>query len=291
MNLPCVPGRRTSFHPRLAVRHDLRSPTAATTASPYVALADNPQKPVIGFQLYTVRSELSRNTEETIKKIAQIGYRGVEFWDYAGTPNVYKDYSAAALRKILDANQLKCCGMHVRLEGLAPDKLQRTIDVNKTLGNIYVNLVMAPDLMKTEVGIAELASLLNKVSTECRAQDMVAGYHCHAFDFARINGRFAWEILFSQLSPAINMQLDVGNCLEGGGDPIAMLKEFPGHSWSVHIKEYKDKTFDSDFYKEVFHLCETSCATKWYIVEMGGEGGNGFDVPRQALAKLHSLGK
>jgi hypothetical protein len=87
------------------------------------------------------------------------------------------------------------------------------------------------------------------------------------------------------------MQLDVGNCLSGGGDPIAMLKEFPGRSWSVHIKEYQDKSFDSDFYKEVFQLCETTCATKWYIVEMGGMDGFGFDVPRQAFAKLHSLGK
>jgi sugar phosphate isomerase/epimerase len=150
---------------------------------------------------------------------------------------------------------------------------------------------MAPDLMKSESGIGELAALLNQVSTECQAQKMVAGYHCHAFDFAKINGRFAWEILFSRLKPEVNMQLDVGNCLSGGGDPIAMFKEFPGRSWSVHIKEYKDKTFDSDFYKEVFRLCETTCATKWYIVEMGSEDGTGFDVPRQALAKLHSLGK
>jgi sugar phosphate isomerase/epimerase len=261
-------------------------------AGPDFAFADEqPKKVTIGFQLYTVRGELAKNVPETIKTISQIGYRGVEFWDYAGTPNVYKDYSAGDLRKILDDNDLKCCGMHVRLEGLAADKLKRTIEVNQTLGNIYVNLVMAPDLMKDEEGIGKLATLLNNVSTECRAQNMVAGYHCHAFDFAKINGHYAWELLFRQLKTDINMQLDVGNCLSGGGDPIAMFKEFPGHSWSVHIKEYEDKTFDSDFYKEVFHLCETTCNTKWYIVEMGGDDGMGFDVPRQALAKLHNLGK
>ncbi len=265
---------------------------AGMTVSPGIVLADEPPKAVsIGFQLYTVRGELARNVPGTIQTLSQIGYRGVEFWDYGGTPEVYQHYSAADLRKILDGNALKCCGMHVKLEALSGDKLKRTIENNKTLGNIYINLVMAPDLMKTESGIGELASLLNKVSKECQAQGMVAGYHCHAFDFARINGRFAWEILFSQLRPEINMQLDVGNCLSGDGDPIAMFKEFPGRSWSVHIKEYKDKTFDSDFYKEVFHLCETTCATKWYIVEMGGDDGIGFDVPRQALAKLHSLGK
>lgn len=253
--------------------------------------ADQPKNVSIGFQLYTVRGELARNFPDTVQTLAQIGYRGVEFWDYAGNPEVYKSYSAAELRKILDQNGLKCCGMHVKLEALSGDKLKRTIENNQTLGNLYINLVMAPELMKSEPGIGELAALLNKVSDECRQQDMVVGYHCHAFDFARINGRFAWEILFRQLKPEVNMQLDVGNCLSGGGDPIAMLKEFPGRSWSVHIKEYQDKTFDSDFYKEVFHLCETACATKWYIVEMGGNDGDGFDVPRQAFAKLHTLGK
>jgi sugar phosphate isomerase/epimerase len=276
-------------------RHFIQSGLACAatlTVNTDVALAADPPKPVsVGFQLYTVRGGLARDVPGTITTLAQIGYRGVEYWDYAGAPEVYQHYSAAELRKILDDNGVKCCGMHVKLEALSGDKLKRTIENNQTLGNIYINLVMAPELMKSESGIGELAALLNKVSAECQVQNMVAGYHCHAFDFAKINGRFAWEILFSQLRPEINMQLDVGNCLSGGGDPIAMFKEFPGRSWSVHIKEYQDKTFDSDFYREVFHLCETTCATKWYIVEMGGKDGFGFDVPREAFAKLHSLGK
>jgi sugar phosphate isomerase/epimerase len=276
-------------------RHFIQSAlvcAAGTTVLPRLNLAaDSPKTVSLGFQLYTVRGELARNVPETIKTLAQIGYQGVEFWDYSGTPEVYQHYSAADLRKILDENGLKCCGMHVKLEALSADNLPRTIQNNQTLGNIYINLVMAPQLMKSESGIGELAALLNKASTQCQAQNMVAGYHCHAFDFAKINGHFAWEILFRQLKPEINMQLDVGNCLSGGGDPIAMFKEFPGHSWSVHIKEHQDKTFDSDFYKEVFRLCEGPCATKWYIVEMGSNDGSGFDVPRQAFAKLHSLGK
>jgi hypothetical protein len=70
-----------------------------------------------------------------------------------------------------------------------------------------------------------------------------------------------------------------------------MLKEFPGRTRTIHIKEHNEKTFDSDYYKEVFHLCETTSGTKWYIVEMGGSNGNGYDVPQEALAKLHKVGK
>ena len=143
----------------------------------------------------------------------------------------------------------------------------------------------------SEAGIAELADLLNQRATECRAHKLTVGYHSHGFDFEKINGQFAWELLFSRTDPAVNMQLDVGNCLDGKGDPIAMLKKFPGRTRSIHIKEHEDKTFGSDFYKEIFRLCETSSGTKWYIVEMGGPDGNGFDVPRDALEKLHRLGK
>ena len=120
---------------------------------------------------------------------------------------------------------------------------------------------------------------------------MRVGYHCHPFDFVKIQGRFAWDILFSHADPEVIMQLDVGNCLAGNGDPLAMLRKFPGRTLSIHIKEHQEKTFDSKFYQEVFGLCETSCKTEWYIVEMGGDDGSGMDIPRKALADLRRLGK
>jgi len=145
--------------------------------------------------------------------------------------------------------------------------------------------------MGSDAGIAELADLLNERSAECRTQKLIVGYHAHEFDFKKIDDRFAWEILFSRTVSEVNMQIDVGNTLEGNGDPIAMLKKFPGRTRTIHIKEHQDKTFESDFYKEVFRLCETSSGTQWYIVEMGGPTGDGFDVPREALAELRRLGK
>jgi sugar phosphate isomerase/epimerase len=245
----------------------------------------------IGFQLYTVRAEFSRDVPGTLKTLGQLGYKGVEFWGYGGTANVYQHYSAAELRKLLDDNGLKCCGMHLELKALSGDNLKHTLENNRVLGNEYLNVAAAKDKMSSAATIGELATLLNQAATQCRPHQMTVGYHAHPFDSAKINGRFAWEILFSRTQPEVNMQMDVGNCLAGGGDPITMLKEFPGRTRTIHIKEHEEKTFDSAYYKEVFRLCETSCGTRWYIVEMGGPDGKGFDVPRQALAKLSSLGK
>src|SRR5262245_41441356 len=75
--------------------------------------ADTTKKIPIAFQLYTVRGEFSRDVPATLKKLAEIGYKAVEFWGYGGTPTVYQNYSAAQLRKLLDGCGLKCCGMHL----------------------------------------------------------------------------------------------------------------------------------------------------------------------------------
>ena len=253
--------------------------------------AEESKKIPIGFQLYTVRGEFSRDVPGTLKKLGEIGYKAVEFWGYGGTPNVFQKYSAAELRKLLDDNGLKCCGIHLELKALEQENLNRTIENSQTLGNEYLNVAAAQQKMGSEEKIAELAQFLNDAAVKCRPHKMTVGYHAHPFDFAKIKGHFAWELLFQRTQPKLNMQMDVGNCLSGDGDPIAMLKEFPGRTRTIHIKEHQDKTFDSAFYKEVFQLCETTSGTKWYIVEMGGTMGNGFDVPREALAKLHRLGK
>src|SRR5436190_4660462 len=108
----------------------------------------------IGFQLYTVRGEFARDVPGTLKNLAGIGYKGVEFWGYAGTPNVYQKYSAADLRKLLDENGLKCCGIHLELKALAPENLNRTIEKSRILGNEYLNVAAAKDKMVSEKSMA-----------------------------------------------------------------------------------------------------------------------------------------
>lgn len=244
----------------------------------------------IGFQLYTVRGEFARDVPGTLRQLGKMGYEGVEFWAYAGTPKVFQQYSAQDLRPMLDDAGLKCCGMHLELKALNPEHIAQTIESSRILGGEYLNVAAAQEKMRSIASIEDLAKQLNDAARQCASHKLVVGYHAHPFDFARIDGRFAWELLFERLSPKLNMQMDVGNCLGGDGDPIAMLKKFPGRTRTIHIKEHQDKTFDSAFYREIFRLCETTSKTKWYIVEMGGADGLGFDIPRDALAKLRALG-
>ena len=92
------------------------------------------------------------------------------------------------------------------------------------------------------------------------------------------------------------MQLDIGNSVGGGGDPIAILKRFPGRARSVHLKEYGggpeavigEGEADWD---EIFRLCETLHNPEWYVVEEGGLQGLGFEIPKRSLEALRRMGK
>ncbi|NQT89601.1 hypothetical protein HQ560_22720 [bacterium] len=92
------------------------------------------------------------------------------------------------------------------------------------------------------------------------------------------------------------MQLDIGNCAGGGGDPIANLRKFAGRARSVHLKDYGGSPGsvigegEADW-PTIFDLCETLGGTEWYVVEEGGDDGLGFDVCKRSLDALRAMGK
>ena len=194
---------------------------------------------------------------------------------------------------MLDANNLKCCGMHLRLEALLGDALKRTVALNQTLGNTFLIVAAVREKMRSVESVKQFAATLNALAAKARALDMRVGYHAHGFDFTRFAGRTAWDLLFSLTVPEVVMQLDTGNCAGGGGNPVAILKKFPGRATTIHIREYPGASLASgqQVWQEIFRLCETPGRTEWYIVEQGGPKGVGLDVPRQFLEGLRKMGK
>src|SRR5437879_9987495 len=117
--------------------------------NPLAKAAQQGSRIPIGFQLYTVRGEFARDVPGTLKKLGELGYKAVEFWGYGGTPNVYQNYSASDLRKLLDDAGLKCCGMHMDLKALAKENLQRTIENKQTLAHEYLTVASEQENMRS----------------------------------------------------------------------------------------------------------------------------------------------
>jgi sugar phosphate isomerase/epimerase len=250
----------------------------------------------IALQLYSVRGECQKDLAATLEGVADIGYVGAEPWGYAGENVEWMGHGAGQIRRWFDENGLKCCGFHLATGALLGDNLARTIEMNRILGNNFLIIAADKPRMSAVETIAELAGILNDVAERLKAEGMYTGYHAHGFDFERFDGVTAWELLFSQVREDVIMQMDIGNCASGGGNPIAMLRKFPARARSVHLKDYgapEDGVIGEGQadWPEIFRLCETSHNTEWYVVEEGGRDGLGFDVCRRSFEALRRMGK
>ena len=240
----------------------------------------------VGLQLYSVRQDCEKDLPRVIETVAKIGYKGVEF---AG----YYNRKANELRKLLDDNGLVCCGTHTPLETIQPENLSATIEFNKTLGNKFLIVPwMDP---KTKEGWLEMVKLFNAQAVKVKAEKMHIGYHAHAHDFNKIDGVSCWDLFFGNTRNDVVMQLDTSNCMDGGADPVAVLKQYAKRAITIHIKEWGG---DADAvigqgkvnFPAVFDICEKTGVTQWYIVEHEKEG-NALENVKRCYEALRKMGK
>ncbi len=218
----------------------------------------------LGVQLYSVRTECEKDLPGTLKTIANIGYDGVEFAGFYG-------YEAADLKQLLDENRLRCCGSHTQLADLTPEKFDATVEFNKTIGNKYIIVPWLSEELRSDW--KQVAEKFNQLDEQLKPHGMKIGYHNHDFEFEPVNGELPWDIFAQNTNPDVILQLDTGNCEQGGGNAVETLKRYPGRATTIHLKEYSATNPDAIIgegdipWQEVLNFCETKGGTEWYIIE------------------------
>ncbi|MDD4869329.1 MAG: sugar phosphate isomerase/epimerase [Kiritimatiellae bacterium] len=250
-----------------------------------VFAAESGKKIPIALQLYSVRTDCTKDFEGTVKAVAKMGYEGVEF---AG----YYNKQAADIRKVLDDCGLKCCGTHTGLGSLEGDNLKKTIEFNKTIGNKFL---VVPGGLPGKRTWVECGKYFRVLAEKVKGEGMRVGYHNHSHEFKVEGGITHWEEFLDNAGPDVIMQMDMGNCMNGSGDPVAYLKKYPGRAVTVHMKEHfpagvKGAIGEGDVkWREVIELCRTTAGTEWYIIEVESYPVSPLDSAEKCLAGLKKL--
>jgi sugar phosphate isomerase/epimerase len=252
-----------------------------------LASAASGKKIPVGLQLYSVREQCKTDLPGTLAAVAKMGYPGVEFAGYHGR-------SAKELRKMLDDNGFVACGTHTPYESVLGDKLKETVEFNHIIGNKFL-IVPWMDEAKTKQEWLDRAKLFNGIADQVKGDGMWVGYHAHQHDFKQIEGVSAWDLFFGNTKAEVIMQLDTSNCCEGGADPVAVLKKYPGRARSIHIKAHgggPDSVIGEDKidWKGVFAFCEGKGKTQWYVVEHESSK-DPLDAVRRSFEALKKMGK
>ncbi|MFB0553223.1 MAG: sugar phosphate isomerase/epimerase family protein [Phycisphaerae bacterium] len=243
----------------------------------------------IGLQLYSVREDCKKDLPGTIATVAKMGYKGVEF---AG----YYDRSAKQLRKMLDDNGLVCCGTHTGLDTLLGDNLARTIEFNRTLGNKYLIVPGLPEKYRaSRQAWLDTAKLFNELAEKVKPHGMLVGYHNHSIEFTAMDGELPWDTFYGNTRKDVIMQIDVGNAIHGGADPLPYLYKYPGRAITVHVKEFsktnkKALIGEGDVnWKAFFALCRAVGETEWYIVEQESYAYPPLECVERCLRNLRKM--
>lgn len=187
----------------------------------------------IAVQLYTVRDLMKNDFEGTIAKVAQIGYKEVEFAGYFGrTPQ--------QVRAVLDKNGLTAPSTHVQYDEL-DEKFPKVIEDSKTIGLEYIVCPWIPEELRKSPDIWKQASeKFNKCGEQTNKAGIQFGYHNHWFEFLPVNGKLPYDQLLADCDPnLVKMELDLCWITAGGSDPVKYFEKYPGRFPLVHVKDIK----------------------------------------------------
>ncbi len=186
-----------------------------------------------GVQLYTVRDRYMKDPVGTLKMLAAIGFKQVE---YAELPNM--PISAAECKKI--ANDL---GMTIPSAGFQPEhffnELPKVIDITSALGATYGfnGWIHPPD--RTLSGLMKQAEAFNGFGAALKKAGLQYMYHNHDFEFSKIDGdRSMQDVLMQNTDPdLVAYEIDMFWVVHGGGDIIDYLTRYPNRFVACHIKD------------------------------------------------------
>jgi sugar phosphate isomerase/epimerase len=182
----------------------------------------------IGLQLWSIKEELEKDFKGTLKKVAEIGYDGVEFAGYGGL-------SSLELKELLLELGLKVCGSHVSLTELT-ENIDEVIEYSLAIGNKYIICPYAEFNSKQDV--LELAEKLNVIGEKCRAKGLICGYHNHAHEFSEFDGEYILDLIYKETDARlVKAELDTYWVEYAGVNVVEYIKKHSGRFELIHIKD------------------------------------------------------
>ncbi|MCX6379904.1 MAG: sugar phosphate isomerase/epimerase [Armatimonadetes bacterium] len=236
-------------------------------------LRDSKGRPLqIGVQLYSVREQCAKDLPGTLKALAGMGFRGVEFAGYYGR-------SAKEMRELLDANRLKAYGTHLGLDALLGDKLDKTMEYCKVIGCKFLSVPWLPENRRnTKQATTETARLFMEIAKKVNANGMILGWHNEAYEFKPIEGETIWDTFTANSDKSVGLQFDTGNALSVGEQAAPYLLKYPERIVSVHLKDHSKTNPNAllgegdENWNEVIPILKTKTATRWFIIEQESFG-------------------
>ncbi|WP_337102548.1 sugar phosphate isomerase/epimerase family protein [Paenibacillus sp. YIM B09110] len=188
----------------------------------------------IGLQLFTVRKDLAQDFTGTLRRVAELGYEGVEFAGYGGLP-------AEELNDLLQQLNLKAIGAHVSLANMKAD-LNKEMEYLHAIGARYLVCPhIADEDRQSPEAWQSLFDYFAEAGHQVKKKALQFAYHNHAFEFEmKVNDQFVFDAMYASVAPeALQVELDAGWVQYAGHDALQYIAKYAGRLPLLHLKDFK----------------------------------------------------
>jgi sugar phosphate isomerase/epimerase len=184
----------------------------------------------LSVQLYSLREQMKDgNHMPYLKKVAELGYKGVECAGFYGmTPKEYK--------KTIEGLGMVISGNHAGLPD--PGKEQETIDLTRELGLQHAIVPwQPPENFANADAVKKFAEKVEKARVALAKGGVILAYHNHDFEFVRFDGQPALFAL-AKAVPQLQFEIDVyWAANHGAEDPAKAVSHLKDRTPFLHLKD------------------------------------------------------
>jgi len=190
----------------------------------------------VGLQLYSVREDMEKDVESTLKQVSEAGYEYVEFAGFFG-------HSSKSIKDMLEKYKLKCVSVHQGFEDFA-NRNQESVDYLKDLGVKYVCIPwMDMNKHKGSAGFEEAVENITSAAKFLADNGIELLYHNHEFEFQLFEEDFLMTWLLKSVPDnLLKSQVDTCWVNFAGYDPAQYIPGLANNAPVIHIKDYICKT-------------------------------------------------
>ncbi|MBO4884234.1 MAG: sugar phosphate isomerase/epimerase [Clostridia bacterium] len=193
------------------------------------------KKAMIGYQVYSAREEAAKDLKGVLKKLAELGYDGVEFAGFYG-------HGADEVKAMLEETGLKAISGHQALPETI-DEMFAQIAFYKKIGCEFLAVPYLDEAHRPgSDGFGKTIGDIYRFGRLCREAGIQLLYHNHDFEFVKISGEYGLDFLYHAVPEDIlKTELDVCWVKYAGEDPAAFVRKYTGRAPIVHLKDYVGK--------------------------------------------------
>ena len=189
----------------------------------------------VALQLYSLRNEMKVDPVKYHELISDWGISALEGGGGYGMSD--EEYS-----KLLADNDLRIIGVGAEYMQLTKD-IQPIIDQAKKYGAEYAICYWIPHaegpISMEEIKIA--TALFNAVGAELKKEGITFLYHPHGYEFTKDGNKVRFDYMLDN-AKNFGFNMDVFWVKMGGGDPLKIMKKYPGKFPILHLKDRKKGT-------------------------------------------------